>query len=749
MPGADHLGNGVIHATVAESVPFWEAPPRPAPGAPNIVLVVLDDVGFAHLGSYGSSISTPTTDRLASNGLRFSNFHVTALCSSTRASLLTGRNHHTVGMATVANWDTGYPAGRGRITAAAATLAEVLQMAGYNTFAVGKWHLTPGEETSSLGPYRDWPLGRGFDRFYGFLGAWVNHWSPQLWYDNHRVAVPIGDDYYLTDDLVDHGIGFVRDHIGVDRGKPFFLYLATGACHAPLHAPASAIAHYRNAFDIGWDQYRMETLARQIAVGLVPSDTQLAARNPGVPAWEDLALENQQAYAAWNEVFAGMLHHTDTQLGRLVTYFENHGLLEDTIFLVMSDNGASSEGGPNGSRNYLGSRAGVQAPSPADGPPDPEELGGPSSLGIYPEGWAQAGNTPLKWYKTYTYGGGVRAPLIVHWPGGGVIPGIVPAFVHVTDIVPTLLEAAELTAPTSFKGVEQIPLHGTSFLGLLRGQEQAKTPHRTQYFETFGHRGIWHNGWKAVTLHQRGESYENDRWELYQLSTDFPECSDLATDHPELLDVLIQLWWAEAERNNVLPLDDRGGALGGVVSPYSIRTRRTFLYEPGMASVPSAIAPDLVNRSYTIAATVVSSGDGVLLAQGGRFGGYSLFVRNGHVCFAYNNASHEQLLESEHQLPPEGGTVRFRFTRTGDFEGTGEICINDNSDGPRPFKETLRSMNVSFEGLECGRDDLTAVSARYETPFCFEGVLDHVVVEIDAEGGSQIGDQIEALTTEQ
>jgi arylsulfatase A-like enzyme len=575
---SDQEFHGLIGRTVAESTPWWPAPRIAPAGSPDVVLVVVDDVGFADFGCYGSDIDTAHIDELASMGVRFNNFHTTALCSPTRACLLTGRNHHSVGMGVVSNWDTGFPGYRGRVSSEAPILGEMLRSAGYATLAVGKWHLAPIDETTAAGPYDQWPLQRGFNRYYGFLDGATNQWAPDLVYDNHHVDPPARDGYHLSEDLVDRSIEFIRDQVSVLPEQPYFLYLCFGTAHSPLHAPAPYIEKYRGAYDRGWDACRDATLARQIELGVVPAGTELAPRNPGVRAWADLSDGEQRVSTRLQEVYAGMIDHTDDQIGRLVDYLRAIGRFDNTLLVLLSDNGATLEGGAMGSVNYFRWVNGLPAEEPAELATRLDEIGGPTTYPVYPMGWGQASNTPLKRYKQNTHSGGIRDPLIVCWPtrlgggGGGGGGGVRHQFVHASDVAPTILELIGVSGP---EGIE-----GTSFAPGLRDPSAPRTK-TVQYFEMLGNRAIWNDGWKAVTYHAPGTPFDEDQWELYHLDTDFSECHDLASLHPERLAQLVDLWWSEAARYRVLPLDDRILERFLVPKPRPITGRSSFTYHPG------------------------------------------------------------------------------------------------------------------------------------------------------------------------
>jgi len=744
---------GKIGRTVADSKPFWPEMPMPRKGAPNVVVVLLDDTGFSHFGCYGSTIDTPNIDKLAAGGLRYSNFHTTALCSPTRAALLTGRNHHSVGMRGLSNWNTGYPNCTGTVARSAATLAEMLRPAGYATFAVGKWHLTPMEETSPAGPYDQWPLGRGFDRFYGFQQGETDQFVPELYYDNHSVDQPRSpeDGYHLTEDLVDHAIGFVRDQKSLIPEKPFFLYLAFGATHSPHQAPPEYIAKYRGRFDAGWDAIREQWFARQKAMGIVPADTELAPRNPGVKPWAELSESEQTLALRLQEAFAGFLDHTDHHIGRVASFLQAIGELDNTVFLVMSDNGASQEGGAMGvidsMRYYNGIPATIE-----ESMARLDDIGGPNSHSNYPWGWAQAGNTPGKRYKQNTHGGGVRDPLVVHWPAGITDRGGVRTqFHHVTDITPTLLEIIGVTPPDSVNGVAQQPIHGTS-LAYSFAAEARNEPTRkpVQYFEMFGHRGIWAGGWKAVAFHKSGTSYDNDPWELYHLETDFSESKDLALEKPEKLREMIELWWAEAGRNGVLPLDDRGPELWRPTPRiFNPRNRRRFVFHPPVSYLNSDIAPPLGNRSFTITASIdraTSTTQGCLLAYGKQTSGLALYVLGDRLVFDYNCFGRHSRVESSIAVPIGKSEVGVVFERL-DRAARATLRIGDQDCGSVDIARVMKM--ISSSGLNIGRNPGSAVSPDYAPPFAFEGGFDLLVFELPEkiDRSERQGDALHASTT--
>ena len=726
----DRAFGGTIGRTYRESTPWWPAPVRPPSDAPNIVFIVLDDVGFSDLACYGSEIATPHMDRLAAGGLRYNNFHVTSMCSPTRACLLTGRNAHAVGMGIITEWSTGFPGYRGRITKRAATLAEILRDHAYHTLAVGKWHLTPLTDATAAGPYDDWPLGRGFDRWYGFQGAMTDQWHPELFEDNHAVDPPPRQGYHLSEDLVDRASAAVRDQQAVAPDRPFFLYLAFGACHWAHQVPPDAIARYCGRYDAGWDRIREQRLARQQALGIVPPNTALAPRNPGVQAWEQLSPDERRVCARLQEIYAAFLEHTDAQIGRLLAILERLGRLDNTLIALVSDNGASPEGGPLGTVNTR-RHLGYEPDTLDDLLASLDLLGSEYALNHYPTGWAQVSNTPLKWYKKDTHGGGIRAPLIVHWPAGvRDRGGIRPQYHHAIDVVPTVLELLGIEAPTLYRGVPQLPIHGVS-LGYTFDAPEAPTRKPTQHYELCGDRALWQRGWKAVARHEKGRDFDADHWELYHTDEDFSECHDLADTHPDKLRELVDRWWAEAGAFAVLPLDDR--EYERVAASVAARARTTYVYYPGMARIDRLSAPDITDRSYSIAADVEippAGAEGVLLAAGNRFAGYVLYALAGRLVHEYVYSERvRHTIRSETPLPVGRVSVRYEFTKTGPRRGRGTLAVDGQPIGTVEVPKTW-PLHATSSGVHCGRDGSVPVSDAYVCPFAFTGTIHRVIVEL-------------------
>lgn len=709
-------------------------------------MILLDDLGFAQLGCFGSDLATPNIDRLAAGGLRYTNFHVTPLCSPTRAALLTGRNHHAVGMRAVSNFDSGYPHMRGHISDDAATVAEVLRDEGYATFMIGKWHLCPMEQASAAGPFDHWPLRRGFDRFYGFLEGETDQFHPELVYDNHHVDPPARpeDGYHLSEDLVDRAIGFLHDSVSVRPDRPCFTYLAFGATHAPHQAPAEYLERWRGRFDDGWDAARERWHERQLELGLLPPGTGLAPRNPGVEAWDDLPRDHQRLAARLQEAFAAFLEHTDDQIGRYLDALERLGRLDDTLIVLLSDNGASQEGGPFGVLhemkyfNFL-----LETPEEAVGRID--DIGGPSSHTNYPWGWAQAGNTPFKWYKQNTHAGGVHVPLVLHWPARVEDRGgLRDQFHHVTDIVPTLYELIGIDPPGTYRGQPQQPVTGTSMVPTLADPD-AVSAKQVQYFEMMGHRGIVVGDWKAVTRHQAGTPFDDDVWELYHLPTDRSECHDLAEQEPALLAAMIEQWWQEAEANGVLPLDDRTIELFGTRfrdhSPH--RPDRRYVYHPPVTPLPAQVAPALGGRSWDLMATLtMDEGDeGVLYASGTQNSGLALFVQSGRLVFDYNCFGDHHLVVSDEPLPAGVHRLGVRFRRDG-RGGSATLVVDDREAGSVEVPFVMQI--ISSTGPSIGSDHGSAVSERYEAPFGFSGELIRIEVQLVRPGSPAVAAAEEA-----
>jgi arylsulfatase A-like enzyme len=732
-----------IGRTIADSEPWWPPTPRPRAGSPNVLVVLFDDVGFSDFGCYGSPIATPTIDALAAEGLRYTGFHTTAMCSTTRAALLTGRNHHSVGVGCLANFDSGYPGYRGKIAREAGTIAEMLRGTGYRAYMVGKWHVTSLTETGPTGPFDGWPLGRGFDRFYGFMDAETDQFAPELVRDNTPLGPPGGgfaSGYHLTQDLTDQALRFIADHQANAPDRPWLTFLAYAACHAPHQAPQELILKYDALFSGGWDVERERRLARQKALGIVPPATKLPPRNPFVRPWSEHTADEQRLFARLQGAYAAMLEHADQNLARLIGFLNEAGLRDDTLILVLSDNGASQEGGPLGMVNAMG---------PFNGKPEPidekiariDDIGGPDTHANFPWGWAMAANTPLKRYKQNTHGGGIRDPLVIAWPKGIAARGeLRHGFHHVCDIVPTLLDVLELQPPETIGGVRQQPIEGVSFVAGFAGADPPRAA--PQYFEMFGHRGLWKDGWKAVAYHPPGMPFDADQWELYHLDEDFSEVDDLAAAHPEKLAELIEAWWTEAERCKVLPLDDRFGPRFAENAARFHGPRRAFVFHAGMGHLPTDVAPDVRSRTFLIEAhvTLKAGDEGVLIAHGDATCGYSLFVQDGRLTYDMNVGGRHAVFVSDRPLP--AGAHRLGVAVKSE---PGRRIVALSLDGkPAGGGETELGFHnfISWSGLDIGCDRGSPVG-DYAAPFAFTGALRKVTVTMDPDqllDGDAIGE---------
>jgi arylsulfatase len=691
---------GVIGNTISESVADWPDQMRAPEGAPNILFVMLDDVGFAQLGSYGAHrIQTPHIDRLAAGGLRYNNFHATPLCSPTRAAFLTGRNHHSAAMGVISELSTGFPGYNGRMPRSHGMLSETLSPRGWSTFALGKWHLTPPEDANLAASRGWWPLGRGFDRYYGFLGGTTSRYVPWLTHDNHFVRPPATpeDGYHLLTDMVGRAREYILDVKHVAPERPFFMYFSPGGTRAPHHVPEEWIARYAGQFDEGWDHFREKTLERQIELGIAPAGTRLSPRDPSIPAWKDLTPEQQEVFAHQMEVFAAYVSFVDDHVGQLVQLLEDLGQLDNTLILLTSDNGASVEGGDQGLPNEVLFFNNVQVPLETIAATR-DEWGGPQTFPIYAAGWAWAGNTPFLRWKRDTTRGGTAEPMIVHWPAAIDARGeIRTQFTHVIDVMPTVLDLLDMETPASINGVAQAPLEGVSFAATFANPDEV-LQREAQYFEMVGRRAIYHDGWRAYAPWAFGQELlpddlEDPKWMLFNIDEDFSESTDVAGQYPEKLEELKELWWERARRFNVLPLDGRGVVRQAEPRPQMAAPRSRYVYYPGAGEVSSAVAANVLNRSHTITADVVipeEGAEGVLLAQGGRFAGYSFFVKDNRLNYVHNYVGlEEHTVSSSVELPVGSVELRYEFERTGppDFAagkgspGVGRLYIDGNKVG--------------------------------------------------------------------
>nr|MDT0515922.1 arylsulfatase [Streptomyces sp. DSM 41633] len=754
---------GVIGRTTDESSPAWPQPVRAVAGAPNVLFIVFDDTGFGQFGCYGSPIETPNLDALAAGGLLYSNMHTTALCSPSRSCIITGRNHHANGMAAITELATGYPGYNGQIPFENGFLSEMLLQHGYSTYMVGKWHLMPSEQESAAGPYDRWPLGRGFERFYGFLGGDTSQWYPDLVYDNHQVEPPATpqEGYHLTEDLVERAMSFIADAKQVAPDKPFFLNLCPGATHAPHHVPKEWADRYRGRFDDGWDAYREQTFARQKQLGVVPADTRLSPRDPDVPTWESLSPEARRLAARMMEVYAGFLSHTDHHIGRLVDFLKETGEFDNTLIMVVSDNGASAEGGVTGTTNEV--QFFNNAPETLEESlTQIDELGGPTTFNHYPWGWTWAGNTPFRRWKRETYRGGTSDPFLVHWPDGIRARGeIRDQFAHIIDMVPTVLDVLGIEAPATIRGVTQSPLHGVSFAHTF-DDAGAVSRHRTQYYEMLGHRAIDHDGWRAVCPWPGPSFAEAERpfgtpitmadlddldahhWELYHVDEDIAETRNLAQEHRGKLIEMIALWYVEAGKHNVMPID--GSVLQRIMTerPQITENRTSYTFRSGTQAMPAAVAPRVLNRPHSVTADVEippGGAQGVLLCQGTNAGGWSLYVKDGHLHYAHNYVQRALHHVVSNETVPEGRhALRFEFEPTGAPDiahgkgapGLAQLYIDGRLVGETEMPVTT-PITFNPGGMACGANPGSAVTPDYQAPFPFTGTLHSVTVDLSGD----------------
>jgi arylsulfatase A-like enzyme len=755
---------GVIGRTVDTSTPAWPEPLRAREGAPNVLFIVIDDTGFGQLGCYGSPISTPNIDALAQGGLRFNNMHTTALCSPTRSCILTGRNHHSNHMAGITEISTGFPGYDGNIPFENGFLSEILHQEGYNTYAVGKWHLTPADQLSAAGPYDRWPLGRGFDRFYGFMGGDTHQYYPELTSDNHRVEPEKTPDegYHLTEDLTDRAIAFIADAKQVAPNKPFFLYFATGALHAPHHVPKEWADRYKGMFDDGWEAYRDKAFDRQKTLGLVPKNAELPPHDPDVQNWQEISKDERRLYARMMEVFAGFLEHTDHHIGRLLDFLKEIGEFDNTLIMVISDNGASAEGGPTGSVNE-NKFFNFVPDSLERNLASIDDIGGPKFFNHYPWGWTWAGNTPFRRWKRETYRGGISDPFIVHWTNGiQAAGGIRTQYAHAIDMVPTVLDVLDIEAPLAIGGVTQSPIEGVSFAKTF---DDAKAPSGrvTQYFEMLGHRSIYHQGWRAVcpwpgtSFAESGREFgtpipaemltelDASGWELYRVAEDFTETRDLKAENRQRLIEMIAQWYVEAGKYNVLPVDGRGQQRLAEERPQIAEDRTRYTYYPGTQEVPQNAAPRILNRPHTVTAVVEipkGGAEGVLVSQGGVDGGFSFFVQDGRLCYVYNYVAEQHFrIVSSQEVPAGRHALSLEFAPTGKPEplkgkgapGALTLFVDGKPVGKGDLPITTPITMGLASGVSVGSDAGAPVTDSYPPPFMFTGTLERIVYDISGE----------------
>lgn len=741
---------GIIDLDVRNSKPDWGPfTPKKAPeGAPNVLFVLYDDTGLAAWSPYGGRINMPTLDRLARNGITYTQWHTAALCSPTRSTLLTGRNHTLNGMAAITEGSNGFPGWAGRIPPQAATVSQVLQDNGYSTFWLGKNHNVPEQDVAAGGDRRTWPLGQGFERFYGFIGGETNQWYPDLVEDNRFIEPPASPEqgYHLSKDLADQAIKMLRNQQATNPSKPWFMFYNPGANHAPHHAPTEYIAKYKGKFDDGYEAYRTWVLARMIEKGILPGDTKLTPINPmpesqanpadAVRPWDSLNADEKKLFSRMAEVFAGMSEYTDVQIGRMIDYLEQTSQLDNTIVFYAADNGTSGEGTPNGSVNENKFFNGYPDDL-AENMKSFDKLGGPDTYGHFPTGWAVALSTPFQMFKRYSqYSGGTSDPLVISWPKGIKARGeLRDQYHHSVDIVPTILDVTGIEMPKTYRGVEQFPLSGISMRYTFDAGPHAPTQKKRQFYSMLGTRGIWQDGWLAAAVHApftgKGH-FDQDRWQLYHVDEDRSESTDLAARYPEKLETLKKVWAEEARTNLALPIDDRSASeLLQIERPSSEPVRDRYIYYPDTAPVPEGVAVNVRNRSYKILANVeISDPDagGVIFAHGSRFGGHALFIKDRKLHYVYNflGIAPEQDFVSQVDLKPGKYTLGMEFTRTGagphkEAVGAMKLYVNDAVVAEGPMKTQPAKFTLSGDGLCVGYDSGDAVSAAYATPGTFHG----------------------------
>ena len=733
---------GKISRSYADSKEWWPETFKAAPeGAPNVVLILLDDTGFAQIGSFGGQIETPNIDKLADGGLRYNNFHTTALCSPSRASIMAGRNPHSIGLGSHSLTAMGFPGYNAIIPENAKSVAKILQQNGYVNYALGKWDHTPLYEVSQTGPFTRWPSGEGFDHFYGFMAADADQYRSVMFADHAPVENwKNNPDYHMSTDLADKAIAFITGHASTAADRPFMVFWAPGGMHSPHQAPTEYIEKYKGKFDAGWDKAREEILIRQKKLGIVPQDTELTARPDTIPAWDSLKPEEKKLYARQMEVFAGMLDHLDNEIGRMVAALERVGELENTIILVTSDNGASGEGGLAGTFNETYVLNGMQTSFDAN-MRHYENWGDRTTYPHYHAGWAMAGNAPFRYFKQSVHRGGIQDALIVHWPGGIKAKGeIRTQYHHIADIAPTLLDIAGLEMPKRIDGVKQIPMDGVS---MRYSFDNANAPNvkKVQYYEMFGNRAIWADGWKAVTLHGKRMPwninavipFEEDEWELYHVAEDFSGANDLAAKHPEKLAELKKLFDKEAWKYNVYPLhDDMIMRLAKQQDRlFAGKTKFTF-FHPGAVRIAEKASPPIKGRSHTIETTIDLKGDeeGVIVACGGFTGGYTVFIKNHRLYYDYNFLDGVHYVIKSPRLPKGKTTLGVKFTHFGKFKGKGELFVNGKKVDEVDMPQTHVATFSLSEPFDVGRDNGTPVSTLYTDAFPFTGSLDRVVFEL-------------------
>lgn len=755
LPRHDFRFPGQVGRTYLDSDPAQFPQPVKAPaGAPNVVLILIDDCGFGQFSTFGGGVPSPTMDMLAAEGLRYTRFHTTALCSPTRAALITGRNHHSATFGVITETATGYDGYTCVLPKNCGTMAEVLRQNGYMTAWIGKNHNTPTWETSAAGPFDHWPDGLGFEYFYGFNAGDMNHWNPVLFENRNLVPASTDPNYYLTTDLADHAISWLRKVKSIAPDRPCFLYVAPGATHSPHHAPQDWIDKFKGKFDGGWDEYRKATLERQKKLGVVPANTVLTQRSAGLPAWSSLNADQKRLYARMMEVFAAYGAYCDHEMGRIINTVKEMPGSDNTIFIyIAGDNGSSAEGGIEGSLNenlyFNGFSEKWQ-----DNLKAIDELGGPRHYNHFPSAWAHAMNTPFQWTKQIaSHLGGIRNPLIISWPAKIKDRGQVRTqFLHTIDIAPTLYDAIGITFPTSLNGIEQKPIEGRSFAATFT-DAKAKETRTTQYFELGTNRGIYHNGWLASAYafppwqpNRSGFDVDKQPWELYNIENDFSQSNDLAKSNPAKLRELQDLWWAEAARYNVLPLDWRAAERlnGELMGRPTFASGNKLVYYPGQTALPNEASPRVLNKSWKVSADIevpANGAEGMIVTQGGLVGGYGLYVKDNKPSFVYNYLALERPVFSSNEPLPAGKVnvvVDVRYEGKPGERGKPArvtMLVNGKKVAEGRLERTI-PLQISFsEGIDIGEDNGSMVDFSYRAPFAFTGKIEKVTFELEEPKG--------------
>ena len=738
--------NGKIGRTFAESVEDWPKEPVYTGKEPNVLLILLDDTGFAQLGSFGGLIETPNIDALAANGLRYSNFYTTALCSPSRAAIMAGRNHHSIGLGSHALTAMGFPGYAGRVPQSSQEVARVVRDQGWTTYALGKWDHTPLFQVHQVGPITYWPTSDGFDHTYNFMSADSNNYEPVMYVGHEPIEPSRGKpNYHLTEDIADKAIHYITGDVSINPEKPFFMFWAPGAMHAPHHAPQAYIDHYKGKFDMGWDEARKQIYKRQLEMGIIPKGTVLTERDKKVPAWDSFNDKEKALMARQMETFAGQLTHTDEQIGRIIATLQRTGKLENTLILVTSDNGASAEGGVTGTHNEVLYTNAFPKTDMEENLKKQDVWGSEETNNHYNVGWAWAANTPFKHFKQTVHHGGTADPLVVHWPAGIKAKGeIRTQFAHIIDIGPTIMEALGVTPPAVIDGIKQSPFEGTSFAYTFN-EADAPERHTRQYFEQLGNRAMYLDGWVAVTLHadrlafepHRTAPFEDDVWELYNVAEDRSQSKDLAKEYPEKLEELKKAWDEEALKYNVYPLhDDLFGRFANVTKLYAPRRKEFVFYPPGAVRIPEAYSPPVKNKNHTITAYAEipkGGASGVLVATGGIYSGYSLYVKDNRVVYHYNAYNEDRYtITGTDPLPSGKVIIEAKYTPSDDKKtGTVTLSVNGKQVGRGEVKRTVPGTYSISETFDVGQDTGSPVSKDYDRDNEFTGTLDRVVFNLD------------------